>query len=118
MKVSDSYFDRIYDFKGLWDMPSRCGLKLIKGRNKTVILATELYQDNPGSSITRVSRSLMEQICNEFSLHHTKIVYIECAPAMNSKLSFYEQEFFVVDFVAEQPKYTKIEDIENFLNNY
>ncbi|MGL4909092.1 MAG: hypothetical protein ACRC9X_08115 [Bacteroidales bacterium] len=118
MKVSDNYFDHIFDFKGLWDMPSKCGLKLFKDKGKTVILVTELYQDNPGSSITCVARSLMEQICAEFEIAPDKAIYIECAPDMNSKLSFYDQKFFLVDFTEEQPKYTKIDDFQTFLMKY
>ena len=30
MKVDDKYFDEIFDFAGQWDMPSKCGLKIIK----------------------------------------------------------------------------------------
>lgn len=115
MKVSDNYFDRTYDFKGLWGMPSRCGLKLFRGKEKIIILVTELYQDNTGSSITQVGKSLMEQICADFEIIPAEAVYVECAPGMKSKLSFYDQEFFLVDFEGEQPKYTKIDDIQKFL---
>ena len=29
MKVSDKYYDEIFDFLDQWDMPSKCGLKII-----------------------------------------------------------------------------------------
>ena len=52
MKVPEKYYDEIFEFNGLWDVVSKCGLKIIdKGWKKTVIV-TELYQDNPGTSVT------------------------------------------------------------------
>ena len=51
MKVSEKYYDEIFDFAGQWDMPSKCGLRILTYKDKKVIIVTELYQDNPGTSI-------------------------------------------------------------------
>ena len=98
MKVDNKYFDEIFDFAGQWDMPSKCGLKIIPHEDRTIILTTELYQDNPGTSITYAGGSLIKQICDAkgLDLHH--VTYIECNPDTNSKLSFYDEEMFQVDF--------------------
>lgn len=106
MKVSETYYDEIFEFKGQWDMPSSCGLKIRESNGKTYVIVTELYQDNPGTSVTYAGRSLAEQICTAKGLETDKIVYIECNPDTNSKLSFYDEEYFAVDFDAEpQHKY-------------
>ena len=52
MKVSPKYYDEIFDFAGQWDMPSKCGLKIIQHNDKKTVIVTELYQDNPGTSVT------------------------------------------------------------------
>ena len=98
MKVDDKYFDEIFDFAGQWDMPSKCGLKMIPLDDLTIILTTELYQDNPGTSITYAGGSLIKQICDAKKLDINKILYIECNPNTNSKLSFYDEEMFRVTF--------------------
>lgn len=98
MKVDDKYFDEIFDFAGQWDMPSKCGLKIIPHEDRTIILTTELYQDNPGTSITYAGGSLIKQICEAKKLDINKIMYIECNPNTNSKLSFYDEEMFRVTF--------------------
>ncbi|MBR4487955.1 MAG: hypothetical protein IKO89_05270 [Bacteroidales bacterium] len=98
MKVDDKYFDEIFDFAGQWDMPSKCGLKMIPLDDLTIILTTELYQDNPGTSITYAGGSLIKQICDAKKLDINKIMYIECNPNTNSKLSFYDEEMFRVTF--------------------
>lgn len=101
MKVSASYYDEIFSFRGQWDMPSTCGLKIRTVQDRTYVIVTELYQDNPGTSVTYAGRSLAEQICAAKGLNIESIVYLECNPNTNSKLSFYDEEYFQVDFHAD-----------------
>lgn len=108
MKVSEEYYDEIFEFKGQWDMPSCCGLKIRKKMDKTYIIVTELYQDNPGTSVTYAAKYLADQICQSKKLDMKECVYIECAPNTNSKLSFYDEEYYQVDFCGETPSYTLI----------
>lgn len=98
MKVNDKYFDEIFDFAGQWDMPSKCGLKVEERNGKYVILVTELYKENPGTSITYAGGSLIKQICEAKNLDYNDIIYIECNPEMGSKLSFYDEECYLVTF--------------------
>ena len=63
MKVSPDYYDEIFDFKGEWDMPSSCGLKIRESEGRQYVIVTELYQDNPGTSVTYAGQRLAEQIC-------------------------------------------------------
>jgi hypothetical protein len=113
MQVPEKYYDEVFDFKGQWDMPSRCGLKIIQGE-KTVVIVTELYQDNPGTSITAAGKTLAEQICRSKSLNLNEIMYLECNPNTGSKLSFYDEEIFEVDFTGE-PVYRQISASEIIL---
>jgi len=92
----------IFEFKGLWDIPSKCGLRLIEQENQTIVIVTELYKENPGTSIAQISASLATQICAAYNLDYRRIVYIEHNPEMHSKLSFYEQELFLVHFDLEE----------------
>lgn len=101
MKVSKDYYDEIFDFKGQWDMPSRCGLKIRTVNGVGMIIVTELYQENPGTSVTYAGESLARQICEAKNLDFDKTRYVECTPDTNSKLSFYDEEFFEVDFNAD-----------------
>ena len=90
-----------FSFKGLWDLPSLCGLRLIdKGAQKWVIVS-ELYQNNPGTSIAQVSASLAMQICEAYGISYDELVYVEHNPDMHSKLSFYDEEHFRLRFDME-----------------
>jgi hypothetical protein len=113
MKVSPSYYDELFPFKGQWDMPSLCGLKIRTAGGSTYVIVTELYQDNPGTSVTYAGRELAEQICTAKGLDINSIVYVECNPDTNSKLSFYDEEYFVVNFDADMAhKYRKMTEKE------
>jgi hypothetical protein len=103
MKVPPEYYDEVFHFKGQWDMPSCCGLKILKRGDRTAVITTELYQDNPGTTVTAAGKSLALQICEAKELKSEGIVYIQCNPSTNSKLSFYDEEYFEVTFPPEEP---------------
>ncbi|MDL2261963.1 hypothetical protein LJC11_00475 [Bacteroidales bacterium OttesenSCG-928-I21] len=122
MKASLKKIDEIFEFKGIWDMPSKCGLKIISQNNKNIIIVSELYQANPGTSITQASCLLAKQICSHYNIPMTEMTYIEHNPDMNSKLSFYDEEFYHVTFEIEDknfinPKWKQLtpEEIMDFL---
>ncbi|MDL2221095.1 hypothetical protein LJC35_00920 [Parabacteroides sp. OttesenSCG-928-N08] len=120
MKVSDKYFDELFDFTGQWDIPSRCGLKIITKPHKTYVIVTELYQDNPGTSVTYAARSLADQICRAKGLELDRIAYLECNPDTNSKLSFYDEEYYEVTFTnAPRPSYRLLskEEVATLFND-
>ena len=98
MKVPEEYYDEVFDFAGQWELPSKCGLKIIDRDGKKVIVVTELYQDNPGTSVTRAGYLLAKQISEQKKIRLDEMVYLECNPNTNSKLSFYEEEYFEVTF--------------------
>ena len=119
MRVPEKYYDEIFDFKGLWDVPSRCGLRIIR-REKTIVVVTELYQDNPGTSVAATGKILADQICRAKGLELDTIMYLECNPNTNSKfsLSFYEENFFEVDFSGNsKPVYRQLgtEEVKELL---
>ena len=113
MKVPEKYYDEIFSFKGKWDLPSICGLKIIYNETPVVIV-TELYQDNPGTSVSSAGKLLAEQICREKGLNPDKMIYLECNPDTNSKLSFYDEEIFLVSFTdpAAKPVYRQLSALE------
>ena len=110
MKVPEKYYDEIFEFAGLWDQPSACGLKILDKGNKKIVIVTELYQDNPGTSVTQAGASLVAQICERRNLSVSDVVYLECKPDTNSKLAFYDEDYFEVTFTEEngKPKYRKL----------
>ena len=119
MKVPETYYNEIFDFKGQWDIPSKCGLKIIEKEGKKYVIVVELYQDNPGTSITYAGKSLKQQICEKKDLPLSDIIYIECTPDTNSVLSFYDEQYFEATFNdTPRASYRKLskEEIEHLFN--
>lgn len=113
MKVSEKYYDEQFPFRGEWEMESLCGLKIRTVGGKTYVIVTELYQENPGTSVTYAGEKLKQQICEAKGLDPDTIVYLECNPDTNSKLSFYDEEYFQVDFTADpQHRYRRLDPDE------
>jgi hypothetical protein len=109
MKVPETYYTEIFAFNGRWDLPSKCGLKIIEKENIKHVIVTELYQDNPGTSITAAGYLLAKQICDNKGLSLPDIVYIECTPDTNSVLSFYDEQYYKVIFnEKQQAQYSKL----------
>ncbi len=104
MKASLDYIDTTFDFEGDWGVESKCGLKIIKGKQKNIVITSEL-PDNPGTQITSVSSDLARQVCEHHHIQPESILYIEHTPDMNSKLSFYGETFFRVDFDLNEGKF-------------
>ena len=98
MEVSDLYYDEVFHFDGQWNLPSKCGLRIIEKEGKKVVIVTELYQDNPGTSVTYAGYSLAKQICERKGIRPEDMIYLECNPNTNSKLSFYDEAYFEVTF--------------------
>jgi len=118
MKISTKYYTEIFNFEGLWGQPSACGLKIVNKGDEKIVIATELYQENPGTTITATGYNLVKQICEKKGLALKEIVYLECTPDTNSVLSFYDEQYFEVTFNdLKQPTYRKLlkEEIEHLL---
>lgn len=93
-----NYQDEIYHYKGLWDVPSICGLKIVKKEDKTIVIATDLFDDNPGTSITEWNTKLAKEICDKNNIDHKNLIFIEHTPKKDTKLSFNQESFFQVSF--------------------
>jgi hypothetical protein len=122
MKTSSVNIDILFDFEGVWGIASKCGLKHVSQDGRDIIVVSELYKDNPGTSITQVSTSLATQICKKFDINLKNLIYIEHSPDMNSRLSFYNENYYLVQFDIRDgkladPKYKKLteEELKSFI---
>ena len=99
MRVPEKYYDEVFDFSGQWDVPSTCGLTLIRRPGAAVtVIVPERYQGNPGTSVTAAGYALARQIFERKQLAPAEVRYLECNPDTQSKLSFYDEEYFEVTF--------------------
>ena len=106
METSGKYMDYEFHFKGKWDVPGICGLKVVQQTEKTIVIATNLYKHNPGTSISRWSAQLATAICKEVKIDPSKMIFIEHNPDRQSKLDFYKETFDIVEFERDGNLFT------------
>lgn len=95
---NEQFIDKEYHFEGMWDLPSICGLKIVRKPDKTIVIVTDLYEENPGTPVTEWNTKLAAQICKEFEIKPENLVFIERTPDKKTKLSFNKESFFRVYF--------------------
>lgn len=106
MTEKSDYIDHIYHFKGAWDVPSFCGLKIIEKIDKTIVIITELYDSNPGSSVTSWIDKLATGFISEFGIEPGKLILIVHNPDRKSSLEFLKETFDIVSFEWNGEKFT------------
>ena len=107
MNDQNQFVDEIYHFKGKWDVPSLCGLKIVKKKKKdAIILVTEFYDTNPGTSITNWNTHLAKEICQKYRIDPNHMLFIEHTPKMSKTLSFYQETFDRVSFTYDGESFT------------
>jgi hypothetical protein len=114
MKLALDYVDEIYHFPGLWETPSLCGLKIARHPERHVVVATDLWDQNPGSSVTEVCAALADRLCAERGLDPERLLFIEHSPETGSKLEIYHETFDRVEFDRRagrfcNPRWTRID---------
>ncbi len=69
--------------------------------DKTIVIATNLYEENPGTSISRWSAQLATTICHDFEINPEELIFIEHNPDIHSRLEFYAETFDKIQFEKE-----------------
>lgn len=114
----NKYMDRFFQFKGRWDSPSKCGLKIIERKDeKILVIATEIFRQNPGTSVTDWCAPIATLIFSGFKTTPENFIFIEHVPDRQSKLAWYEESFDRVNFDWDgekfiNPKWTRLTRVQ------
>jgi hypothetical protein len=106
MDKQDNYIDEILHFQGKWEMPSLCGLKILKNADNYIIILTELYKENPGSSATDMIEVLAKLIVKKYNLDPANLVFIVRNPERSSHYEFFAETFHQARMIWDGEKYT------------
>jgi len=96
MKTDPEYIDSIHEFEGQWGVESRCGLKVVENNDKRIFIVTELYAENPGTSITNFCAQLATRLRQKYNVPPGDFVLVEHCPDRGSRLEFYRETFDIV----------------------
>ncbi len=101
MKTHSKYIDKIYNYEGKWGVPSHCGIKILRKTEQTVVIATEMYETNPGTSVTDFTAQFAQDICKKENIDFENMILVVHTPDKKSKLEFYKETFDIVEFDME-----------------
>lgn len=94
MEEKQKYIDEICHFKGKWEMPSLCGLMIRKSTTQTIIIFTELYEENPGSSVTDMIEILAGEIIKKNNIVPETAIFIIRNPERSARYTFFAETFY------------------------
>lgn len=106
MKLDRSWIDTVYTFKGQWDVESRCGLKVARREGRHVFVVTELFTENPGTSVTNFCAQLATLLLVEYQVPPEEFVYVEHCPDRGSRLEHYQETFDRVSLTWDGERFT------------
>ncbi len=102
-----NFIDEVYDYAGLWGLPSKCGLKVVRKQNRTIAIITELYEDNPGTSVTEYCPKLAEIIIQDKKIKPEELLFILHTPDVGSKYEFLHETFDIVHFHINNEQFSE-----------
>lgn len=102
--------DKLFEYDGLWGRKAKCGIKVLDN----LVIATDIYDGNPGGSITEYCAELAMIICNEYQINPENLNFIHHNPEVNSSYELFEETFYKVNFDIEKgelknPDWNKID---------
>lgn len=100
------FMESTYHYKGLWGIPSSCGLKVVRNGERHIFILTELYDRNPGTSVTNFAPQLATLLLRERELQPGQAVFIEHTPDIKSKLEIYRESFDIISFDWDGTQFT------------
>ncbi|MFW5793119.1 MAG: hypothetical protein ACOCWC_02455 [Bacteroidota bacterium] len=118
----ENFIDEVYSYAGMWGIPSKCGLKIVNKDSNDIVIVTDLYEENPGTSITEYCAQLAGIITSDKNLDPARLLLILHNPDLGSKYEFMSETFDIVHFDIvddnfSNPKWERIsrEQIERLL---
>ena len=109
MEERQKYVDEIYHFKGKWEMPSLCGIMIQRKEPAAMVILTELYESNPGSSVTGMIEILAGEIVKEYAIAPETAVFIVRNPERSSRYEFFAETFYLAVMNWDGEKFVSLE---------
>ena len=100
------YVDEIFHFSGEWDMPSLCGIQIRKKDAGTLVILTELYEQNPGSSVTGMIVSIAAEVVKHYGIPPETATFIVHNPERSKRHEFFAETFYFAHMKWDGEKYS------------
>ena len=109
MEDKGKFVDEIFHFKGKWDMPSLCGIQIRRTGAGTLVILTEMYEENPGNSVTGMVEKVATEVVQNHELNPGEAEFIVHNPQRSSKYEFFAETFYRAKMKWEEDRYQDVE---------
>lgn len=109
MEAARKYVDEIFHFSGKWEMPSLCGLQIRREPGRTLVVLTEMYEENPGNSVTGMVEQVATEVVEKFDISPTSAEFIVHNPQRSNKYEFFAETFYRAEMKWDGEKYKDVE---------
>jgi hypothetical protein len=109
MEEKRKYVDEVFHFKGKWEMPSLCGLQIRREDKRTLVILTELYEENPGNSVTGFIEKVATEVVKMYGIPPGKAEFIVHNPQRSSKYEFFAETFYRAKMQWNGERYKDVE---------
>lgn len=90
-------------------MPSICGIQIRKSDEGTQVILTEMYEENPGNSVTEMVEAVATGVVKRYSLEPEKTEFIVHNPERSSKYEFFSEMFYRAKMRWDGESYMDVE---------
>jgi hypothetical protein len=104
-----TYIDEIFHFSGKWEMPSLCGVYIRRKDYGTLVVLTEMYEENPGSSVTGLVEIVATEVVNKYGIDPMTAVFIVHNPERSSKYEFFAEMFYKANMRWDGEKFVEVD---------
>lgn len=109
MEEKKKYIDEIFHFSGKWEMPSLCGVYIRKTGHGTRVVLTEMYEENPGSSVTAMVEAIATEVVRKYQIDPLTAEFIVHNPERSSKYEFFAEMFYRAGMHWDGERYSAVE---------
>ena len=108
MAEKSIHIDEVFHFRGKWEMPSLCGLQVRERDGGVLVILTELYEENPGSSVTGMVEQVATEVVRRLGLTPEAATFIVHNPQRGNKYEFYAESFYTARMRWDGGKYVDV----------
>jgi hypothetical protein len=109
MDKKQKYIDDIFHYTGKWEMPSHCGIMIRRKESVVPVILTELYETNPGSSVTDWIEILAGEIVKKYAIPPETAIFIVRNPERSTHHTFFAETFYRARMNWDGGKFTDLE---------
>lgn len=86
-----------------------CGLRIRREADRTLVILTEMYEENPGNSVTGMVEQVATGVVKTYDIPIGTAEFIVHNPQRGNKYEFFAETFYRANMIWDGEKYSDVE---------